>query len=58
MVSGYPLASIPFSYVESSGRPYGLHVITRANEEEKIIKFMDVWERIIGPRRTPNLDAI
>ncbi|KAF2837325.1 amidase signature enzyme [Patellaria atrata CBS 101060] len=41
----YPLASIPFRYVKSSGRPYGLHVIARANEENKIIKFISVWER-------------
>ena len=55
MPSGYPLASIPFNYVETSGRPYGLHVIAKANEEDKIIKFMSVWEKIIGPRRTPDL---
>ncbi|OAG19567.1 amidase signature enzyme [Alternaria alternata] len=54
----YPLASIPFSYVESSGRPYGLHVIARANEEDKIIRFMSLWENVIGPRRLPDLDAI
>ncbi|KAF2105614.1 amidase signature domain-containing protein [Lophiotrema nucula] len=54
----YPLASIPFSYVESSGRPYGLHVIAKANEEDKIIKFMGAWEKTIAPRRIPDLDAL
>lgn len=55
---GYPLASIPFSYVESSGRPYGLHVIARADEEDKIIRFMGMWEKTIEPRRVPNLSAL
>jgi amidase len=54
----YPLASVPFKCVESSGRPYGLHVIAKANEEDKIIKFMSVWERTVGPRRVPDLDVL
>ncbi|KAF2498920.1 amidase signature enzyme [Lophium mytilinum] len=54
----YPLASIPFGYVESSGRPYGLHVIAKANEEEKIVTFMSAWEKTKPPRRVPDLDAL
>jgi Asp-tRNA(Asn)/Glu-tRNA(Gln) amidotransferase A subunit family amidase len=57
-VANYPLATIPFRYVESSGRPYGLHVIAKANEEDKIISFMSVWERTVEPRRVPDLDAL
>ncbi|KAL5328043.1 hypothetical protein ACEPPN_005750 [Leptodophora sp. 'Broadleaf-Isolate-01'] len=49
----YPLASIPFGYVESSGRPYGLHVIARAHEEGKIVSFMSAWENIWPVRRVP-----
>ncbi|KAF2657867.1 amidase signature enzyme [Lophiostoma macrostomum CBS 122681] len=58
VASQYPLASIPFSYVTSSGRPYGLHVIARANEEDKIIKFMSAWEETMPPCRVPNLEAL
>lgn len=57
-VAGYPLAYIPFSYVESSGCPYGLHVMATANEEDKIIKFMSMWEKTIGPRMVPDLNAL
>ncbi|KAH9209837.1 amidase signature domain-containing protein [Leptodontidium sp. 2 PMI_412] len=53
----YPLASIPFGYVESSGRPYGLHVIARAHEEGKIVSFMSAWESIWPVRRVPDLTA-
>jgi amidase len=42
----YPLASIPFGYVKSSGRSYGLHVIAKAHEEGKMISFMSAWESI------------
>lgn len=52
-ITEYPLASIPFGYVESSGRPYGLHVIARAHEEGKIVSFMSAWENIWPVRRVP-----
>ncbi|KAF2441737.1 amidase signature enzyme [Karstenula rhodostoma CBS 690.94] len=54
----YPLASIPFGYVDSSGRPYGLHVIAKANEEDKIIKFMGMWEKTVALRRVPDVSAL
>ncbi|KAF2806717.1 amidase signature enzyme [Mytilinidion resinicola] len=54
----YPLASIPFGYVESSGRPCGLHVIAKANEEDKIVRFMSVWERMRPPRTVSDLDSL
>ncbi|PVH86312.1 amidase signature enzyme [Cadophora sp. DSE1049] len=53
----YPLASIPFGYVESSGRPYGWHVIASAHEEGKIVSFMSAWESIWPVRRIPDLAA-
>jgi amidase len=55
---GYPLGSVPFSYVESSGRPYGLLVIARAGEEDKIISFMGLWEKMVGARMVPDLSAL
>jgi amidase len=58
LLSGYQLGAVPFSYVESNGRPYGLLVIAQANEEAKIIKLMSAWENTMGPRRVPDLDAL
>jgi amidase len=58
LTADYPLASILFKYVESSGRPYGLHVIAKANEEEKTVRFMSVWKRTVEPRRVPDLEAL
>lgn len=45
-------------YVESSGRPYGLHVIARAHEEAKIVRFMSAWEQTFPARRVPDLDKV
>ncbi|KAK7181490.1 glutamyl-tRNA amidotransferase subunit [Paraphaeosphaeria sporulosa] len=50
--------STPFSYVESSGRPYGLQVIAKAKEEDKIIKFMRMWEKTVEPQRVPTLSVL
>ncbi|ESZ98762.1 hypothetical protein SBOR_0868 [Sclerotinia borealis F-4128] len=55
--ANYPLASIPFGVVKSSGRPYGLHVIARAYEG-KIISFMGAWEATWPARKIPDLDAV
>jgi amidase len=52
------LASIPFGHVESSGRPYGLHVIVKSHEEGKMINFMSDWESIWPAGKVPQLKAI
>ena len=51
------MAAVPLGYMESSGRPYGLQAIAPANEEGKLIRFMAAWERIVPPRRLPDLEA-
>lgn len=52
------LSSIPFGYLESSWRPFRLHVVARANEEDKMIGLMSARERISPLRRVPDLDLI
>jgi amidase len=53
----YPMASVPLSYIESSGRPYGLQAIAPANQEARLVEFMAAWESIMPPRRLPDLEA-
>jgi hypothetical protein len=60
-VTGYLLASIAFSYVESSGRSYGLYVVARANEEDKMVSFMSAWKvpfRLDGCRIWTRLSGV
>ena len=54
---GYPMAGLPLGYIESSGRPYELQVVARANEETKRVKSMAARESISPPRRVPDLMA-
>lgn len=57
---GYPAGTMPLGYLEPSGRPFGLCVLARANEESKIISIMSAWESVNFPQRRlpkPLLDA-
>ncbi|KAI9148400.1 Calcium-transporting ATPase [Paramyrothecium foliicola] len=53
----YPMAAMPLGYIASSGRPYGLLAIAKANEEAKLVKLMAIWNAISSPRRVPNLES-
>ncbi|KAH0837170.1 hypothetical protein AYO21_04628 [Fonsecaea monophora] len=51
--SGYPIATLPLSYLSYNGRPFGLSVLARANQEAVLIKVQSAWEATFGPRRPP-----
>ncbi|OAP60239.1 hypothetical protein AYL99_05241 [Fonsecaea erecta] len=51
--SGYPIATLPLSYLDYNGRPFGLSVIARANQEALLIKVQSAWEATFGPRKPP-----
>lgn len=51
------MAAIPLGYIESSGRPYGLHAIASAHQEAKLVRFMAACERVFPRRQVPDLEA-
>ena len=55
VMSGYPIAAVPLGYIESSGRPYGVQIIAKANRGETLIGAMSAWERMMPARRAPDL---
>lgn len=42
--AGYPLASVPLGFASYNGRPYGMEIMARNQEEEIIFKVMSAWE--------------
>ncbi|RFU80727.1 amidase [Trichoderma arundinaceum] len=53
--AGYPIATAPIGKLQYNGRPFGLCVLARANEEESLLRFLAAYEKVAAPRPVPNL---
>ncbi|KAK0750692.1 amidase signature domain-containing protein [Schizothecium vesticola] len=52
--AGYPIATVPLGQLRYNGRPFGLCVIARGDDEETLLRFMDMYESTVAsPRPTP-----
>lgn len=54
-LAGYPCATMPLGAFEKSGRPFGLCLIARKNEEGKLLRVMAAYEKTFPPRAIPSL---
>ncbi|KGO70257.1 Amidase [Penicillium italicum] len=52
-LAGYPSATVPLGYLEPSGRPVGLCLVAKANEEGKLLRVMSAYEATMPGRRLP-----
>lgn len=43
--AGYPMGVVPLGTLDYNGRPFGMCMIAKAYEEEKILGFMDAHEK-------------
>jgi Asp-tRNA(Asn)/Glu-tRNA(Gln) amidotransferase A subunit family amidase len=50
---GYPIVTVPLELMESNDQPYGFFVVARANEEKKLLAFMNAFEAMFPARKTP-----
>ncbi|KAL7805666.1 amidase signature domain-containing protein [Trichoderma aethiopicum] len=53
--AGYPIATAPIGQLRYNGRPFGLCVLARADEEELLLRFMAAYEAVAKPRPVPDL---
>ncbi|KAF4436967.1 hypothetical protein F53441_13149 [Fusarium austroafricanum] len=51
--SGYPIASVPLGFTSYNGRPHGMLILARNQEEGKILKVMSAWEDTFPEARKP-----
>jgi Asp-tRNA(Asn)/Glu-tRNA(Gln) amidotransferase A subunit family amidase len=49
------VAAMPLGYLETNGAPFGMCAMAREHEEAKLLKFMKLWEDIMGPRKVPEM---
>ncbi|CAI7674385.1 unnamed protein product [Penicillium discolor] len=51
--AGYPIGSIPLGFSTYNGRPFGMEIMSRNGEEEKIFQVMSAWEAMFPEARQP-----
>ncbi|KAF2111040.1 amidase signature domain-containing protein [Lophiotrema nucula] len=47
MAAAYPIGSVPLGWAKFNGRGFGLEVMARNGEEDKILRVMSAWERML-----------
>jgi amidase len=45
MAAGYPIAAAPLGFADFNGRAFGLEILARSGEEDKLFKFLSAWEK-------------
>ncbi|KAK3682983.1 amidase signature domain-containing protein [Podospora appendiculata] len=55
--AGYPIAVVPLGQLRYNGRPFGLCLIARENDEESLLRFMVTYEKVSAPRAVPDLSS-
>ena len=56
--TGYPLCSMPLSYLDFNGRPFGMAAIASKNQEHVLVQVMSAWEATFPARKPPQLDHV
>ncbi|KAK4145145.1 amidase signature domain-containing protein [Dichotomopilus funicola] len=51
--AGYPITSVPLGFSSYNGRPYGMEILARNGEEQKIFRVMSAWEVSFPDARNP-----
>ncbi|KAK3375563.1 amidase signature domain-containing protein [Lasiosphaeria ovina] len=52
--AGYPVATVPVGQLKYNGRPFGLCLVARENDEERLLRFMTAYETFVAePRAVP-----
>ncbi|KAJ2986214.1 hypothetical protein NUW58_g5132 [Xylaria curta] len=53
--AGYPHITIPLGKLNYNGRPFGICVMARENDEAVLLRFMAAYESITAPRPVPSI---
>lgn len=50
---GFPIGTLPMSYLDFNGRPAGLLVMAPRHKDSTLVKVMSAWEATFDPRKEP-----
>lgn len=51
--AGYPVGVVPLGFANFNGRAFGMNIIARAGEEDKILHTMSAWAATFPDARKP-----
>lgn len=51
--AGYPVGVVPLGFADFNGRAFGMNIIARAGEEDKIFETMSAWAATFPGARVP-----
>jgi len=51
--AGYPIASVPLGFSNFNGRPFGMEIMARNGQEERLFEIMSAWEATFPAARQP-----
>ena len=57
MIQGYPIATLPLSYMHVNGAPFGLVALASANQEGLLVSVQSAWEETFPARKGPSAVA-
>jgi amidase len=49
--AGYPIATAPLGQLRYNGRPFGLCMVAKENNEQLLLRFMAAYQSSLGLRR-------
>ena len=52
-MTGYPIRSLPFGYLNLNGRPFGMVAMAAAHQEATLFKVMGAWHKTFNPVKPP-----
>lgn len=53
MLQGYPIATLPLSYMHVNGAPFGLVALASAHQEGLLVSVQSAWEGMFPVRKGP-----
>ncbi|CAD6576880.1 MAG: hypothetical protein ASARMPRED_007930 [Alectoria sarmentosa] len=56
--AGYPIATLPLSYMDINGAPFGLVALASAHQESLLVSVQSAWEATFLARKVPSTIAV
>ncbi|KAI4224190.1 MAG: hypothetical protein L6R36_004850 [Xanthoria steineri] len=51
--AGYPIGAVPLGFADFNGRAFGMHLVVEAEQEERLLSIMKLWEETFPDTRKP-----
>jgi amidase len=58
MIEGYPIATLPLSYLDFNGRPFGFVLLAGEHQDALLVQVQSAWEATFPSRKPPVLEII